>query len=174
MWRWFDRIAHQYTWRHTAFTSHALNILNNDGKDLACTGQRIIQHWGKQQTERKHYILSHNLYTVNNKYIAWYQIWPSQDPQIQTQRQPIISLLTLFVLNFWVEWLNLPLALERARGGRGGIVTVLLIAGQGLLGCGLGMRCLLHCWRAHLNTASSKHKIKTSPLHRIKIQAYRY
>lgn len=72
------------------------------------------------------------------------------------------------------EWLNLPLALEGARRGRGGIMTVLLIAGEGLLGCGLGMRCLLHCWRAHLNTASSKHNIKTSPLNRIKIQAYGY
>lgn len=41
------------------------------------------------------------------------------------------------------------LALQCAWGGCGGIVTVLLIAGSGLLGCGLGMRCVLHCRCAH-------------------------
>lgn len=35
------------------------------------------------------------------------------------------------------------LALQVAGGGRGGIVTVLLLAGEGLLGGGLGMRGLL-------------------------------
>lgn len=41
------------------------------------------------------------------------------------------------------------LALEGAWGRAGGIMTVLLIAGEGLLGCGLGMRRLLRCWRVH-------------------------
>lgn len=49
-------------------------------------------------------------------------------------------------------WRGTPLtslALQGAWGGRRGIVTVLLIAGEGLLGCGLGVRCLLPRCRAH-------------------------
>lgn len=67
---------------------------------------------------------------------------------------PIMSLLMPLVLLKLVVSLYLPLALQGAWGGRRGIVTVLLIAGEGLLGCGLGVRCLLPRCRAHLNTAS--------------------
>lgn len=70
------------------------------------------------------------------------------------QRLAIIPLLMLLILVKVerVVWLYLPLALQGARGGCGGIMTMLLIAGEGLLGRGLGMRCLLYCWRAHLDT----------------------
>lgn len=60
-----------------------------------------------------------------------------------------------FFFNSGKLWLYLPLAVEGAWRGRGGIVvTVLLVDGEGLLGCGMGMRRLLPCLRAHLNTAS--------------------
>lgn len=49
-------------------------------------------------------------------------------------------------------WAYVPLALQSAWWGSGGIVTVLLIAGERLLGWGMGERCLLHYWRAHLKT----------------------
>ena len=45
-----------------------------------------------------------------------------------------------------------PLALERARGGCGGVMPVLLVAGEGLRG--LGKRRLLYRGRAHLQHRS--------------------
>lgn len=52
-----------------------------------------------------------------------------------------------------------PLALEGAWGRCGRIITVLLIAGEGLLGCGLGVRCLLCWWRAYLKQQDKQHVI---------------
>lgn len=58
--------------------------------------------------------------------------------------------------------LYVPLALQCSWGGRGSILTVLLIAGGGLLRCGLGMRGLLHRLCTHLNTVSRKYLKPTS------------
>lgn len=67
-------------------------------------------------------------------------------------RHQCCSCVLHFSCNFlnFVALLYSPLALEGAWRGCGGIVTVLLITGEGLLGCGLGVRCLLCCWRVHL------------------------